>query len=180
MSKLYISDLHLGHKNAIMHDNRPFANLDEMHSSIITNWNDVVKEEDEVYILGDFAWKKSVANKILPQLKENKFLVRGNHDKINDEMRAHFVLIKNYSIITDGETELVLSHYPIAHWYNQYRGAVHLYGYVHNTKDYKAYLQYSDICSKMGIPFESYNVGCMLPYMGYTPRILEDIRRSIK
>ena len=147
MAKLYISDLHLGHKNAIMHDNRPFANLDEMHSSIITNWNDVVKEEDEVYILGDFAWKKSVANKILPQLKENKFLVRGNHDKINDEMRAHFVLIKNYSIITDGETELVLSHYPIAHWYNQYRGAVHLYGYVHNTKDYKAYSWHTNLSS---------------------------------
>lgn len=55
MAKLYISDLHLGHKNAIMHDNRPFADLDEMHSSIIANWNDVVKEEDEVYILGDFA-----------------------------------------------------------------------------------------------------------------------------
>lgn len=70
MAKLYISDLHLGHKNAIMHDNRPFANLDEMHSSIITNWNDVVKEEDEVYILGDFAWKNQSLIRSFHSLKK--------------------------------------------------------------------------------------------------------------
>lgn len=70
MSKLYISDLHLGHKNAIVHDNRPFADLDEMHSSIIANWNNVVKEEDEVYILGDFAWKNQSLIRYFHSLKD--------------------------------------------------------------------------------------------------------------
>ncbi len=32
----------------------------------------------------------------------------------------------------------------------------------------------------LAIPFESYNVGCMLYYMDYTPRTLDEIRRSAK
>ncbi|MDO5150689.1 MAG: hypothetical protein Q4D76_15070 [Oscillospiraceae bacterium] len=33
---------------------------------------------------------------------------------------------------------------------------------------------------KRNIPYESYNVGCMLPYMDYTPRTLEEIRAGTK
>ena len=53
--KYYISDLHIGHKNCIIFDNRPFSTLEEMHDTIVENWNSVVKKDDEVYILGDYA-----------------------------------------------------------------------------------------------------------------------------
>lgn len=180
MAKLYISDMHIAHKNVIMHDNRPFADTKEMHSVIIKNWNNAVDENDEVYILGDFAWKNQVGSEVLSQLKGKKFLIRGNHDKPSEEMISLFEWVKDYAVIQDGETQAVLSHYPIAHWYNQYRGAVHLYGHVHQTKDYTAFKQYAEVCQKLGIPFECYNVGCMLPYMGYTPRTLDEIRRNEK
>ena len=36
---------------------RPFADLDEMHETVILNWNSVVRKKDEVYILGDFLYK---------------------------------------------------------------------------------------------------------------------------
>ena len=53
--KYYISDLHLFHENAIAFDPRPFASLQEMHDTILKNWNDRVTNGDMVYILGDVA-----------------------------------------------------------------------------------------------------------------------------
>ena len=49
----YISDLHLLHKNCIGFDERPFADLEEMHEAILANWNRKVTNSDTVYILGD-------------------------------------------------------------------------------------------------------------------------------
>lgn len=175
--KRYISDLHLGHANAIKHDGRPFDDVEEMTLMLIESWNDVVAPEDEVYILGDFCWKNIVGLEALKQLRGRKFLILGNHDKPSEEMMAYFEWVKDYCVIKDGETQVVMSHYPIAHWYNQYRGAVHLFGHVHNTKDNIAFERYRDICAELDIPFECYNVGCMMEYMDYAPRTLEEIRR---
>lgn len=35
--KFYTSDLHIGHKNILKFDNRPFFNLEEMKETIINN-----------------------------------------------------------------------------------------------------------------------------------------------
>lgn len=99
MPTFCISDLHIGHKNVIRHDGRPFEDLEAMHTAIIENWNNAVSENDDVYILGDFAWKNSVGAKVLSQLKGRKYLILGNHDKPNDEMKACFEWIKNYAVI---------------------------------------------------------------------------------
>ena len=48
--KYYISDLHLFHENSIAFDHRPFASLQEMHDTILKNWNDRVTNGDMVYI----------------------------------------------------------------------------------------------------------------------------------
>lgn len=58
MANYYISDLHIGHENILRFDNRPFADLNEMHNAIVTRWNSVVTGNDTVYILGDFIWDK--------------------------------------------------------------------------------------------------------------------------
>lgn len=82
----YISDLHFSHKNIIPYDNRPFFNLTEMHEALISNWNNAVKNEDSVYILGDFHWgKKKEWVETLKQLNEKKHLVFGNHDDVAKE-----------------------------------------------------------------------------------------------
>jgi calcineurin-like phosphoesterase family protein len=53
ISKFYISDLHFGHQKCIDFDSRPFKSLDDMHETMIQNWNSVVSKGDLVYVLGD-------------------------------------------------------------------------------------------------------------------------------
>ena len=50
---LVTSDIHLQHKNIIKYCSRPFQTVDEMDEQIITNWNEVVKKNDTVFIIGD-------------------------------------------------------------------------------------------------------------------------------
>ena len=51
----FTSDLHLGHRGIITMRNRPFANVEEMNRTLITNFNAIVHKNDTVYILGDLA-----------------------------------------------------------------------------------------------------------------------------
>ena len=123
--------MHLGHENVIRHDNRPFENTEQMNKVLIDNWNNVVNYDDEVYVLGDFAWKKDVGLNAVSQLKGKKFFIMGNHDHLSEEMSQYFVWIKDTAVIKDNGTQVVLSHYPVADWYNQYHYSVQLYGHVH-------------------------------------------------
>ena len=52
----YIADLHLGHKNVLAFDKRPFNTIEEHDSTIVRNWCDKVTNEDTVYLLGDISW----------------------------------------------------------------------------------------------------------------------------
>ena len=71
MSVYLISDTHFGHKNIISYCNRPFSSVEEMDKTLIKNWNSVVKKEDTVYHLGDFAFgNKEFTQKIIKQLNQ--------------------------------------------------------------------------------------------------------------
>ena len=61
----YTSDLHISHANVIRFDNRPYESVAEMDEALIKNWNEVVKPNDEVYILGDFAFQNSYMTLLL-------------------------------------------------------------------------------------------------------------------
>ena len=77
----YISDTHFGHQNIIRYDNRPFSTADEMDEVLIDRWNDVVSDEDTVYVLGDFSWHREEKTlEILDSLSGRKVLIKGNHD----------------------------------------------------------------------------------------------------
>lgn len=55
----FTSDHHFWHENIISYCKRPFASVEEMNEKMVQYWNDVVKDKDEVYYLGDFsmAWR---------------------------------------------------------------------------------------------------------------------------
>ena len=51
----FTSDTHFNHKAIISYCSRPFESVEEMNDRLIDNWNQVVKPNDTVYHLGDFA-----------------------------------------------------------------------------------------------------------------------------
>ena len=55
--KWFTSDLHLGHDAICVYCKRPFKNAAHMDKRLIRNINQVVKSDDDLYILGDFSIK---------------------------------------------------------------------------------------------------------------------------
>jgi calcineurin-like phosphoesterase family protein len=56
MNTFFTSDLHLGHKNIIELENRPFKDLEDMNNKLVNNWNSKIKNDDLVYYIGDFCF----------------------------------------------------------------------------------------------------------------------------
>lgn len=167
----YISDLHLGHYGIMKHSNRPFSSVEEMDETIINNWNSVVKDEDDVYIGGDFCYK-SGKNPIeyLKRLKGRKHLCVGNHDNKllkDSNFRKYFVEIKPMMTIRDGNKTIVLCHYPMVEWDGFFRGYLHLYGHIHNNIN-DTYKIISNIPN-------AYNMG--IDILGFYPRTLNETIR---
>lgn len=136
----FTSDLHLGHENAIEFTNRPFANVDEMNTVLLRNINDVVGLKDELWILGDFAFKisREAVAALRKQIKcKHVHLVRGNHDRdySND---AIFESVQDYKELKTVYGRFVLFHYPIQEWNAAHYGSVHLHGHIHSTGDYNS------------------------------------------
>ena len=80
MVNYYIADTHFGHDNIRKLSNRLFNTIEEMDKAIIDNWNSIVTDNDDVYILGDFSYKSEDKIVYLKQLKGRKHLIVGNHD----------------------------------------------------------------------------------------------------
>lgn len=181
MANYFIADLHLGHKNVIRFDNRPFNTIEEHDASIIKNWNDVTASDDDIYILGDISWYNNTKTiEVLRSLKGRKHLIKGNHDgKLlkNKQLRDQFVEITDYKELDLGKGKgIVLCHYPIPCFKNHYYGWYHLYGHVHNGFEWNIMESIKrDMVTIYNTPCEMYNVGCMMPYIGYRPRTLKDI-----
>lgn len=184
MRKLYISDLHFDHANVIKFDQRPFDSVDEMNDKLIENWNNTVDKDDMVYILGDFCWKKQDRwLELLNQLSGQKTLIMGNHDlkQMSNSLKSKFCDIKEYKEITDDGRQVILCHYPIVCFKNHYYGAYHLYGHVHTTYEFTLTESAKDTQENVyDVVCNMYNVGCMMPYMNYTPKTLDEIIEGYK
>lgn len=163
------------------YDNRKFKSIEEHDETLINNWNNVVGMEDDVFLLGDISWYNATKTiEIFNHLNGMIHLIRGNHDtKLlkNRELQSRFIEIVDYKelSLSDGKG-VILCHYPIPCFKNHYYGWYHLYGHVHisfewNMMEQTKY-QMTELYDK---PCEMFNVGCMVPYMNYIPRTLEEI-----
>lgn len=178
---LFISDLHFGHKNVLSFDNRPFSSIEAHDQKLIENWNKRVSSEDTVYILGDVSWyKPGKTIEILDQMHGRKCLIKGNHDGHllkSQDLRSRFDEILDYKeLVLEYDRHVILCHYPIPCFKNHYYGAFHLYGHVHNGFEHNMMEHVKrEMLSLYSKPCNMYNVGCMMPYMNYTPRTLNEI-----
>lgn len=69
----FIADTHFSDENIIRYENRPFQYASDMNTEMIHKWNGVVKNDDIIYILGDFGADKN-EHTILNQLNGKNIL----------------------------------------------------------------------------------------------------------
>ena len=154
----FTSDQHFGHKNIIKYCNRPFADTFAMDCWMRNSWNEVVGDNDIVFILGDITMYPDAhkIKKILDELKgEQIYIIPGNHDKVDKGFR----LLKDrydgrsdhqsskepsrYTILHDitrvkflghelGNMEVVCSHIPLMTWPGRDKNIPNLFGHIHS------------------------------------------------
>ncbi len=191
--RYYIADLHFFH--AAMNDrmdHRGFQNVEEMNEYMIAKWNDKVRKNDDVVIIGDLSWGNAEeTNTLLTRLNGRLYLIQGNHDRFltNKEMDAsRFKWIKPYEEFSDNKRKVVLCHYPIMCYNGQYRldengnpRTYMLYGHVHDTQDQRLLEQFQKITRNtvtrnaqgetQHIPCNMIN--CFCKYSDYEPLSLD-------
>ena len=135
MKIYFIADTHFNHKNILEYCNRPFADVEEMNKILVNNWNDTVKHDDIVYMLGDFCMgNKQEIKKFTEKLNGRKFLVMGNHDRYN--MRAYMELgfEKAYDKSVLFDNFIILSHAPL--FLPETMPYANIFGHVHNDEKF--------------------------------------------
>ena len=174
----FTSDPHFMHTNIMKYTDRKFKDVDEMNETLINNWNNVVKDDDLIFCLGDFALgNEKGCHEILKRLNGHKALIKGNHEKT--------VLNKSYNIdefdggiyerleirVIDEEVsnefqDIVLSHYPMLAWNKSHRGSWSLFGHVHGIFDGKPFLS----PNQLDVGVDSHN---------YTPISYEKVKEIV-
>ena len=139
----FTADQHFGHQGILsekMNAPRPFATVAEHDETLVACWNAVVRLDDVVWHLGDFAYrcKADHAVRIFRRLNGRKFLIRGNHDEIAEELPWDGPVrdVARIHVQDPGMKETVgvwLSHYGHRVWPHHLRGDLHLYGHSHGS-----------------------------------------------
>jgi calcineurin-like phosphoesterase family protein len=160
MKTFFTSDTHFGHANIIAYSQRPQFDLNDftpserwisenvkrkrarqMDDFLITEWNKVVTNDDEVYHLGDFCFGTSEdALRYLNALNFKRLnFIWGNHDKAmkdiyNRNKQPHgFYFAGDMAEVDIAGQTIVLNHYKMAVWNRSHHGAWHLYGHSHGS-----------------------------------------------
>lgn len=191
--RYYIADPHFFHGslNTRM-DCRGFSDVEEMNAYMLKRWNDKVRPNDEVVILGDLSWGSAEqTNRLLNQLNGRLFLIQGNHDRFGKNKAydtGRFQWIRPYEEMSDRRRKVVLCHYPVFCYNGQYRvdekgnpRTYMLYGHVHDTFDQRLIERFREITrnsvrviqdEERHIPCNMINCFCM--YSDYTPLSLDE------
>jgi|APSaa5957512576_1039674.scaffolds.fasta_scaffold01462_9 calcineurin-like phosphoesterase family protein len=135
----FTSDQHFFHKNIINYTDRPYDTIEEMNADIIRKHNEVVKDGDVVYQLGDFSFEKDITD-TLSQLNGEHIFVRGNHDRwegVDDVPWIRDIKVPIEGVMTKTgkpyKQKIALCHYPMRSWNSSYHGSYHLYGHAHGN-----------------------------------------------
>lgn len=167
MTTFFTSDTHFWHYNVIsysgrkIYDDLPAGSVptfksraeicEDMNNLLINNWNRVVKPNDTIFHLGDFAFcGRTKAEEIIQRLHGIKYWIRGNHDhELAKKLVHHFIWVRDYYVYrhhdqiqsddyqdgTQYHQPIVLCHFPIESWENMSHGSWHLHGHSHGRLD---------------------------------------------
>jgi calcineurin-like phosphoesterase family protein len=130
MDIFFTSDLHFDHDAVRSHAKRPYGSLEEMNEALIQNWNAKVKGSAQVYVLGDFAWRRPAffADRLMGTIS----LIRGNHDSDTiTKLSKIFDTVAEMRRIEIDNKIITLCHYSMRTWYKSHHNSWHLFGHSH-------------------------------------------------
>lgn len=154
MAAWFVTDHHFRHGATLRpdHCNRQFGSTDEMDEFILNAHNQIVDDNDDVYLLGDFVFgegKQSAAHSLLSRMKGRKHWILGNHDNrraAGSLKQAGLVsTVEDYLEISIHKQRIVLCHYPILSWNGIRKNTWHLHGHCHGQLGWNAYQRILDV-----------------------------------
>lgn len=177
------ADPHFGHEGVCRFTRndgvtklRPWDNAAEMNEAMIKNWNDRVRPNDKVYVLGDVAMNKNALNAAMPRLNGDKVLIKGNHDILKkNEYDKYFRDIRAYHVMNG----CILSHIPI-HTESLARFGCNIHGHLHANEVRKP----RGVDAKTGTVLYSNEIDpnylCVsVEHTDFTPILFEDAMKRI-
>jgi calcineurin-like phosphoesterase family protein len=166
MNKVWwTSDTHWGHANIIRYCNRPFGSVSEMDETMIANWNAVVRPEDEIWHLGDFAHGADAKHvrSVFHRLNGIKRLVIGNHDGGETLALPWADPPAHMAHISIAGVRVYMCHYGLRVWPGMRGKAISLYGHSHGR-----------------LPGNARSLDVGADCWGFAPVGIDDIRRRLK
>jgi calcineurin-like phosphoesterase family protein len=143
----FTSDLHFCHDKPFIYEPRGFASVEEMNLAIVDNWNSIVNNEDEVYVLGDLMLcDNDIGIELLKQLKGKIHVICGNHDSETRQQLyrelPNVVSIEYATEIKYSKAYFFLCHYKTAtaNYDDQKAWAKHLislHGHTHSKEKFE-------------------------------------------
>lgn len=158
--QFFTSDHHFCHEAIISMCGRPFTDADDMNRGMIHAWNSVVRPNDIVWHLGDFAHrgKPDQVKAIFDQLAGIKILIRGNHDKQMTSSCGWHQQEDFRHLVVDG-VQVNLSHYAMRSWPAMHRGSYMLFGHSHGD-----------------LPGSRNTLDVGVDFVGYIPQTFAELR----
>lgn len=140
MTNWYTADPHFGHENVIKFCDRPFRSASHMDAVLLQNLQAMVRPEDTLWIIGDFAYGPKAKDpdwlrKLFAKLPgAEKHLIVGNHD-LEPTLALPWTSVQHLAEVRDGPHNQAhtLCHYPMLTWNHARRGALQIFGHVHNN-----------------------------------------------
>lgn len=160
----FTSDYHFWHYNVLKYDNRPFDDLDKMHSEIIRKHNERVTNDDTIFFLGDLGFYSSInrafrgegqpndPDELLSKMNGKYWnFVRGNHDRNSNKFKPKTELM----ILNQNGLRIQLIHDPL---YANIDYDLILCGHIHCAWKVKEvhYLGQSRLIINVGVPVWNY------------------------
>ena len=141
----FSSDYHFGHDKEFLWGPRGLPSMFANSQAIVGNHNAIVKDEDDVYVLGDLMLgDNEYGLQMIKSLKGKLHIILGNHDtdtriKLYEQL-PNVVEITYAKVIKIGKQHYYLSHYPtICSNYDDkpyHNHMINLFGHTHQKGNF--------------------------------------------